>query len=253
MPFTLSHAAAIIPFHRKRLVLSALIVGSMSPDFLYYVPFIPSNHFTHTFRGLFLFCLPASLIVLLIYHKLLKYPLVSLLPWQIQSRLINTINSFKFLPPSQLLWIVTSILLGALTHIVWDSFTHINGQAVLLFSVLSQPVFTVAGETIFLYKLLQYLSTVFGGLIFVAWFVWLMCQEQPADCVQSYSKHKSQYWLLLMILCSCMIGLIYGWSWFPTQGFKSFVVQSVITSSSSFFILLLIFSVAWQIRDYGSK
>ena len=171
MPFTVSHAAAIIPFHKKGFVLSALIVGSMSPDFLYYIPFIPNNHFTHTVQGLFIFCLPASLIALLIYHKILKYPLVSLLSWQIQSRLINTISSFKFFPRSQFLWIVNSILLGAFTHIFWDSFTHINGQAVLLFSILSQAVFTIGEETIFFYKLLQYLSTIFGGLIFVAWVI----------------------------------------------------------------------------------
>lgn len=253
MPFTVSHAAAIIPFHKKRFVLSALIVGSMSPDFLYYIPFIPNNQFTHTFQGLFIFCLPTSLMVLFIYHKLLKSPLISLLPWQIKSRVITTKDSFEFLPVSQFLWIVNSILLGAFTHIFWDSFTHINGQAVLLFSVLSRPIFTIGGETIFLYKLLQYLSTVFGGLIFGFWFFWQIYQQKPINSVPNNLKYESQPWLSLMLLCSGTIGLIYGWFWFSTQGFKSFVVQSVIATMSSFFILLLIFSIGWQITNHSNN
>lgn len=251
MPFTVSHAAAIIPFYRKPLILSALIVGSMSPDFLYYMPFIPNYHVTHTVQGLFLFCLPISLVLLLVYHQLIKHPLISILPWQVHGRLSQSINTFEFLPTSKLLWIVCSILLGALTHLVWDSFTHETGQAVLFFSLLTQPIFSVAGETIFLYKLLQYFSTVVGGLVFAAWIMWRVWRDEPNDLSQSHSNKTSKPWIFLMILISCVIGLVYGWS-FYNQAFKVFVVQTVIGSMNSFFVLLVLFSLAWYMRTLFS-
>ncbi len=36
MPWTVSHPAAAAPFARWGLVLSALVVGSMAPDFVYF-------------------------------------------------------------------------------------------------------------------------------------------------------------------------------------------------------------------------
>ena len=38
MPFTGSHAAAVLPFARSRLPASALVIGSVAPDLPYYLP-----------------------------------------------------------------------------------------------------------------------------------------------------------------------------------------------------------------------
>lgn len=253
MPFTLSHAAAIIPFHRKPFVLSALITGSLSPDLLYFIPFFHIQSDTHTFSGLFLFCLPASLFMLFTYHYVLKHPLVSLLPWQVQIRITRMVNEFRLFPVSQFFFVTLSILLGALTHIVWDSFTHATGQSVMIFSFLRQPVFSVAGESIVLYKLLQYISTVLGGLLFTTWFCWRVWQEEPAHLPKISSSNGSQYWLLLMVTASGVTGLIYGWLWSNGLGFKSFVVQTAIGSMTVFFVLLLLFSFACSIRDNSGR
>jgi hypothetical protein len=32
MPFTLAHPAVVVPLSRQRLFLSALVIGSMTPD-----------------------------------------------------------------------------------------------------------------------------------------------------------------------------------------------------------------------------
>lgn len=254
MPFTVSHSAAILPFNKKPFVLSALIMGSMSPDFLYFIPFIPNYHFTHTFQGLFLFCLPTSMIALLIYHKLLKHPFIWLLPQQVQSRLLNTLKPFDFFPISRFLWITCSILLGSLTHIVWDSFTHANGQAVLLFPFLVQPVIVVASETIFLYKLLQYLSTIVGGLIVLLWLFFQVKSQQVSNLFPINSRKTSQYWLPTMATISCLYGLLSGCSFFVVQkDFKILVVQTVIGSMSIFFLLLVMFSLAWYSFGFSKK
>ncbi|MES0491873.1 MAG: DUF4184 family protein [Leptospirales bacterium] len=48
MPFTISHAAAIIPFNKKPFILSALMIGSFSPDFSYFLPYNFNGFYTHT-------------------------------------------------------------------------------------------------------------------------------------------------------------------------------------------------------------
>ena len=43
MPFTLSHAAAALPFRRTRLIKSALVIGCFAPDFEYFIPLCTSR------------------------------------------------------------------------------------------------------------------------------------------------------------------------------------------------------------------
>ena len=246
MPFTISHTAAILPFNRKPFVLSALIIGSMSPDFLYFIPLIPNYHFTHTLPGLFLFCLPMSWVALLGFDRLIKRPLILLLPSLLQRRAVKVYKGFTFSKFSQCLWISLSIILGAYSHIVWDSFTHLTGKMVQLFPLLQQPIFTLWGETIFVYKFLQYGSTIIGGLIFMAWLLWQIKQEKPNSYLDKNPNKVSSLLLPTIIVLSCSIGLISSYLWFTPLGLKIFVVQTVITSMSTFLSLLLLFSLGWH-------
>src|SRR5579859_7081779 len=63
MPFTLSHAAVVVPF-RRMLPFSALVIGSMVPDLPYFVPRLVNNHFAHGTLGFFVFCLPPGMAAL---------------------------------------------------------------------------------------------------------------------------------------------------------------------------------------------
>ena len=64
MPFTVSHAAAVLPLKNSRLPLAALMVGSMSPDFAYFLPAaLSARTASHSLPGIFLFCLPAGLCI----------------------------------------------------------------------------------------------------------------------------------------------------------------------------------------------
>ncbi len=139
----------------------------MSPDFLYFLPFASNVRLTHTLPGIFLFCLPAGLLALAVYHKVVERPLFTLLPAQLRKR-VDAPGEFSFSPGRKFLKIAASILLGAFTHIVWDSFTHRYGEGVMLFPFLSTSV-SVLGKPVFLYKLLQHLSSVTGLLIIGFW------------------------------------------------------------------------------------
>jgi hypothetical protein len=162
VPFTLAHAAAALPFRRLRLVPSALVVGTLAPDFEYFLRLSPAGRFGHTLPGALLFSLPMALVVLWLFHTFVKLPTVKLLPESIQRRLVPHLHQFRFLGVGRSLWIVASVLVGIATHLIWDSFTHSTTWLYHHWSALRQPHrLPIAGQ-IPLYKILQHGSTSVG-------------------------------------------------------------------------------------------
>lgn len=169
MPFTLAHAAAAYPLRRTRLILSALIFGTFAPDLEFFLRFAPKGPFGHTTRGLFLFCLPVGFGIFWIFHDLVKEPLAALMPRAIRERITPGIYPMSLRRPHQLVLVLVSVLIGAITHLLWDSFTHASYWPGHHFPFLRE-VFTlpVIGE-VHLYKLLQYASTIFGLAVVYFW------------------------------------------------------------------------------------
>src|ERR1043166_8840756 len=83
MPFTLSHPAAGVPhwpvLRRLGLPLAAVAIGAMSPDFEYFIRLQTLALWGHSLVGLFVFCLPAGLVVLAGWELLVKDPTLDLL------------------------------------------------------------------------------------------------------------------------------------------------------------------------------
>ena len=182
MPLTPAHAAAVVPFCRWKpyLWLSPLVVGSMAPDFAYFVFPPPAlRHVGHTPLGLALFCIPAGLVVLYAFHRFFKRPLVLLLPQSLRAKLWPHCGPFPLMPLGRLAWVSMLILLGAVTHVVWDSFTHDDGWAVRDYPLLKETIFTVASHEVHWFGLLQYASSALGlGLL--AWWSWQWYRGAPA-------------------------------------------------------------------------
>jgi hypothetical protein len=168
MPFTLAHPAAIIPIYRcagRYTSLSALVIGSMSSDFVYFLPLGISGDLSHSIRGILLFCVPAGLLVYTVFHSFAKLPLAALLPERIASRLRN--DSYEWMPTTiaSLLIVISSLALGAFTHITWDAFTHGNTTIVKNIDFLRLVVGPTDGSGIRVYKVLQHLSSVLGLVV----------------------------------------------------------------------------------------
>ncbi|MGI8685779.1 MAG: DUF4184 family protein [Acidimicrobiales bacterium] len=179
MPFTIAHAIVAPPLAKLtggRLAVSALAVGAMAPDFEYLLFLETRRTVGHTPLGLLTFCLPASLCVLLLWHGLVKRPLAGLLPdrWAHVGAALS-----RPLPRSWQLVAATvaGVLLGAWTHIAWDSFTHVDGGMVQALPVLRRSVLGRAN-----YLNLQYGGGVVGmALLGVGIFVW--ARRQPPVAV----------------------------------------------------------------------
>ncbi len=207
MPFTLAHAAAAYPFRRTRLVLSALIFGTFAPDLEFFLRFAPKGPFGHSTRGLFLFCLPVAFGCFWIFHDIVKEPLAALMPRDLRERIVPGIYPMSLRRPLQLLLICASILIGATTHILWDSFTHATFWPGRHFTFLQETFVLPVVGVVHTYKLLQYASTIFGLVVVFFWLRhWMRTapvQVNPAG--SSVPAHQARI-ARILIPASALVG-----------------------------------------------
>ncbi|MGM1061704.1 DUF4184 family protein [Saccharothrix sp. Mg75] len=159
MPFTGSHVAAVLPLVRSPFVPSALVAGSVAPDLPFFVLLRPAGvEYTHTWWGVVLVDLPIALVALAVYRVLLFEPALALAPDAVRSRLAH-------LPAPRFgVALVGSAVLGTLTHLFWDGFTHATGWAVALLPGLNAVVGSQP-----LHQWGQWGSTAVGGLVVAVW------------------------------------------------------------------------------------
>ena len=180
MPFTLAHPAAAVPLRRalgRKAVFSALVIGSMVPDFWYFVPFDLKRSDTHSVAGLFWFCVPAGVLVYFAYHAIVKAPLFELLPPGLAMRLAGDPAGRPGFPRASALAVVASVFLGAVTHLAWDALTH-EGSVVDRVPALRAPLFSIASYEAYGYSVLQHVSTV-AALLLLAWWSWRWWRAAP--------------------------------------------------------------------------
>ncbi|MBI3474399.1 MAG: DUF4184 family protein [Acidobacteria bacterium] len=187
MPFTVAHAAAALPLRRSGLVWSALVLGTFAPDFEYFLRLAPDVGYGHTLPGTFLLTLPLALIVLWLFHAVVKAPVVELLPASFRDRLAEDVEAFRFGGAARFAMILLSILLGIATHLGWDSFTHPNTWVYRHWAILHASLkIPIIGATP-LYKLFQHGSTAIGVGILV---IWLLVWRQNAKLHHESTNHR---------------------------------------------------------------
>jgi hypothetical protein len=213
MPFTVSHAAAVLPlyrFSRHQLPLTALMVGSMAPDFGYFYSYEASRALTHSFAGLFIFALPVGLLVWLFYVAMLEKATITLLSDRWHTRFAHT----DAITPALIARASIAILLGAATHLLWDSFTHRGTFMTDALPGLLGP--TPGFSWLPIYHLLHALSSVVGLVILGRWARHL--HRQPAkSLIRPYriSERARLGALWLLLGASLASGL---WQWLPYAG-----------------------------------
>ena len=209
MPFTPAHAAAALPFRRTRLIPSALVVGTLAPDFEYFIRFKLGGAFGHTLRGALLFTFPVALVILWLFHSYVKAPLVLVLPDSIESRLIPYLRKFRFFGLPRFALIVLSVLLGIATHLVWDSFTHQRMWLYHHWSFLRQSSYIPFWGPIRNCTLLQHCSTIVGMGLLAMWVLhWYRTAAQSAH--HPSNPQISTKWKLAGVTLVAGLALIAG-------------------------------------------
>src|SRR5438094_335730 len=128
MPFTFTHPSAVLPFNylpKRWISFSALVIGSITPDFEYFIRMIDESFYSHTWAGLFWLDLPLGFLLWLLYHYVVKEPLLLHLPLFLSRKFNRHIPRKRFIIYWKRIPVVfCSLLIGALTHLVWDKLTH---------------------------------------------------------------------------------------------------------------------------------
>lgn len=178
MPFTLSHAVAVLPAVRTDgsgrgpLVPAVLVAGSFAPDMTYYAASVRSGAMefgdvTHAFWGVFTVDVLIAWALVGLW-LLVREPLVALLPRAKQGRVATLLRCgaprARTRPSLVVRWYVSAVV-GALTHVVWDAFTHLDRWGMRVFPVLGEKV---AGSPLYWY--LQYGGSAVAAVV-IALFV----------------------------------------------------------------------------------
>ena len=87
MPFTPAHTAIVLPLiNGRKFSATALIVGSIAPDFEYFFKMSADSEHSHTLPGLLYFNLPVVVVLSFAFHLIAKRSLLQNSPVFIQRR-----------------------------------------------------------------------------------------------------------------------------------------------------------------------
>jgi len=183
MPFTPSHALVALPFVRTPLVPAAIAVGAMTPDLPLFLRGTPLTYAaTHSWAGLAVTVLVAFAL-LLAWRCLLRPAVRELSPRWLAARLpaewdmsagSAALDAIGRMPGRSRgrgypLLLVASLLLGVVSHIAWDAFTHRGRWGVGLIPGLDGMWGPFTG-----FRWIQYVSGVVGLAIIGVWaLLWL--------------------------------------------------------------------------------
>jgi hypothetical protein len=171
MPFTLAHPAVVLPFGRllaRWRVLSAAVIGSMAPDFGWFMPWRPARFETHSADALVTFCLPMGLAAYWLFQRVIRRPVLELLPSGAYKRWQGSSEPADHKSLKQWLLAACGVLAGAITHLIWDAFTHEGARGLRLLPGLEDSAVEINGHRLAGAHLLQDAHSLIGVIIVVA-------------------------------------------------------------------------------------
>lgn len=273
MPFTVSHTVAVIPLYKylgRFGALSALIIGSMTPDFAYLTPYLVHQRMeSHSLIGVYLYCIPMGLTVYFLYHLLMAPVIVSILPKPIQHHLHPDLFAGK-LPNIPSYALLFSIILGALTHVFWDFFTHQSGIPQYV-SWMDVPLTNIDGYDIMPYRVLQHMSSILGLSLLLFWiWAWIARKKQeksPANSETNRSEmnNKLEKWqapdylkrfaVFLLLTVPAIAGIFMGWINMPDTDvmhgiyrLQVFVKNAIVGAAGGFMLATILLGLLYQYK-----
>lgn len=242
MPFTLAHPAAVLPLRRRlRLDFAALVIGSLTPDFGYYLLMPDMRLETHSFAGSVRICLPAGVALVLLFHAL-KRPLCEALPQPHRGVLLPLASRPFPLKPLALLAAAMSVLLGIWTHLLWDAFTHRLSWGPQHLPLLRSELFALDGKVYWVSDLLQWLSSAAGlTVLLLAYRRWL--RQQPLQAGNSGERQR-RLWLIGLILLAMVLALPFArgrTEYF--SGLRAYAFQEWVHAAAFFAVMLVAYAL----------
>ncbi|WP_018754991.1 DUF4184 family protein [Paenibacillus terrigena] len=204
MPFTFAHPYYAYPLKYikpKYFSLTGLVLGSMAPDFEYFLMLEPYSWIGHSMVGLFFEALPLCTLLALIFHYIVKDALVIHLPaiWQLDQRAYHIRGAWSL--RGSLAWLIFlgSVVVGFITHVLIDAFTHVGGYFVVRYAMLRESVVW----NISVYKILQHSLSLLGLIVIGYVILSNLYRSNPNNSrVTPYvtKKKKLQYWIIVIAI-----------------------------------------------------
>ena len=256
MPFTVSHVAAVLPFSRplsRWRLLSATIVGSMVPDFGLLLPVRPPRVETHSTLGLLTFCLPLGLLTFWIFQRLIKQAITEILPNGAYGRWQHSAAPADITNAKQWLLAASGVFIGAVTHLVWDAFTHEGARGVRMIPALDDPAVDIVGHHIIGTRLLQDVSSLMGlGLVLLLVVYGLRpARRGVARPVRRLGAVERYAWILAYVVMTAAVAGLFLTIRRPpssTQSFALWVGTYAIAALRGCAAALLVVSLALTLR-----
>lgn len=201
---------------------TALVIGSVAPDFEYFLKMSVSSQHSHTMLGILYFDIPVTIVLAFLFHGVVKKNLISNLPAFFQYRFRDLLNlNFKDYFKTHYWIVIVSAFIGSCSHIVWDAFTHNDGFFAQHISLYKHVVVPYDGVQYPLFYALQNISTAVGLIIVIA-YILLLKPHQYIDI----SRPSILYWLLIFFISGCVIFLRFAFD-IENYNIGNFVVSSV--------------------------
>lgn len=255
MPWTLAHPAAVLPLRRfgHRLPLAGLVIGSMSPDFGYYTGHFDFAKAAHTPLGILLHCLPIAMLLVLLL-RWLRQPLIAILP-QPHRAALGSLPAPVGLPGvREALALALAVIVGAATHVAWDSLTHNHGFVVQHWPLMQRLLFRIGGHSFHVYNTLQHASTVIGvACLLVAYRRWLRRTPAARD-FRCDGRDRARYALLLACLAGAVavavpLAMSVAGKLSGPYSLNVLIVRSVIYATSGAVVALVLAALWWSRRS----
>ncbi len=237
MPFTLAHPAVVIFSKNKNFSSLGLILGSMAPDFIYFLLFNPISDLGHTLLGFLILNLPICFLLNYLILKFIKNPFIINLPSKICNYYTYLINyDFNFKSPKDIFVFTYSCIVGMLTHIIWDAFTHKTGYFVVNINLLKESIH-ILGYQVPFFKLLQHGSTLLGFFVILYYFYTIRRYSNKHIRSNKFQYHLTAISIqILIIILSYLI-------------FKNFGIgRFVVTFMNGLFLGYLTSSIIYRYK-----
>ncbi|MCS3443519.1 DUF4184 family protein [Microbacterium phyllosphaerae] len=221
MPFTPSHALVALPFIRTPLVPAAIAIGAMTPDLPLFLRGVGLDYsFTHTFGNVVWTALVAF-VLFLVWRVVLRPAVGELSPSWVARRVpadwsqsgveaagaaVGVGARRRWYP----VLLAVSLILGVLSHILWDLFTHEGRWGVAILPALGEMWGPLTG-----YKWLQHGSSAIGLVVIAIWAALRLRHAEPRIAVARVipAGVRIAWWLSLpaVLVTATVIGyLAYG-------------------------------------------
>ena len=140
----------------------------MVPDFGWFMPWRLARFETHSANALLTFCLPVGLATYWLFQRVIRRPVLELLPSAAYMRWQGSSEPADYKSLKQWVLAACGVLAGAISHLIWDAFTHEGARGLRLFPGLEDSAVEISGHHLTGAHLMQDANSVIGVIIVVA-------------------------------------------------------------------------------------